>query len=80
MASAALGRLWALGALAQRQVDDARANPKLVWMATKAGFAASLISVFCVLDEPFAWLTSVGIWAVVTVDLVYESNIGTSLQ
>lgn len=125
---------WAYCAL-KTQLDDAFANPKLVWLATKgelsgtspvlhpaphsagyagrtpssthaclpshphfawrlavssaalfpasarhsAGFAASLISFICLMDG-VEWMTSLGIWAVVTVDLVFESNIGTSLQ
>ncbi|CAI7795622.1 unnamed protein product [Closterium sp. NIES-53] len=69
-------RLWSLGA---RQIADIRANPKLVSLAVKSGLAATLAAVLCVLEDPIPDLTEIGIWAVVTVDLVFEPTVGSSL-
>ncbi|CAI5477804.1 unnamed protein product [Closterium sp. Yama58-4] len=69
-------RLWSLGA---RQIADIRANPKLVSLAVKSGLAATLAAVVCVLEDPIPDLSEIGIWAVVTVDLVFEPTVGSSL-
>lgn len=73
-------QLSRLGCVLLRQWEDARANPKIVSLACKAGIASCITALICVVDDPFGWLTSVGIWAVVTVDLVFESDVGTSLR
>ncbi|GJP42758.1 hypothetical protein CLOM_g2293 [Closterium sp. NIES-68] len=64
-----------------RQLADARANPKLVLLALKGGGAAALTASLCVIDvdDRLPSLASIGVWAVVTVDLVFEANIGLSL-
>ncbi|CAI5481086.1 unnamed protein product [Closterium sp. Yama58-4] len=69
-------RLWSLGA---RQIADIRANPKLVSLGVKSGIAATLAAVVCVLEDPIPDLSEIGIWAVVTVDLVFEPTVGSSL-
>ncbi|GJP49707.1 hypothetical protein CLOM_g8886 [Closterium sp. NIES-68] len=56
-----------------------RKNPKLVSLAVKSGLAATLSAVVCALEDPIPDLTEIGIWAVVTVDLVFESTVGSSL-
>ncbi len=47
-----------------------------------AGFVAGLASILCIIPfpDPFDEINSIALWAVVTTDLLYESNIGLSVS
>ena len=46
------------------------------------GICAGLASIICVVHfpQPYAELSSIALWAVITTDLLYEANIGLSIS
>ncbi|CAM6125810.1 unnamed protein product [Calypogeia fissa] len=62
--------------------DAIRSQKTLTVLSLKAGVAAGLASVICVLSlpDPYDELSVMAIWAIVTIDLLSESNIGLSLS
>ncbi|KAL3689257.1 hypothetical protein R1sor_015566 [Riccia sorocarpa] len=66
--------LWAWKAMVSQM--------NLTIISLKSGFAAGLASIICVVKfpPPYNELSSIAIWAVVTIDILYEGNIGLSLS
>ncbi|KAL2631407.1 hypothetical protein R1flu_016093 [Riccia fluitans] len=66
--------LWAWNAMVSQM--------NLTVISLKSGFAAGLASIICVVEfpPPYNELSSIAIWAVVTIDILYEGNIGLSLS
>lgn len=62
--------------------DAMKANTNLTVLSIKQGACAGLASVLCVLHfpQPYTQLSSIALWAVITTDLLYESNIGLSIS
>ncbi|BBN08808.1 aluminum-activated malate transporter family protein [Marchantia polymorpha subsp. ruderalis] len=65
---------WAWNSMASQK--------NLTVISLKSGIAAGLVSIICVVHfpPPYDELSSIAIWAVVTIDILYEGNIGLSLM
>lgn len=70
-------RLW--GSLVAG-VKSLRWEPKTAILASKVGFTCCLASLLIVVEPLRAYFSGFGVWAVITIALVYESNIGTSFS
>eukprot|EP00897_Mesotaenium_endlicherianum_P001301 jgi/Mesen1/1199/ME000128S00182 len=55
-------------------------DPKYAVLSVKAGIAALLVSILCVQPEPYDSFSSMGLWALATVDMTFESNVGAALS
>ncbi|KAG6558074.1 hypothetical protein Mapa_000254 [Marchantia paleacea] len=62
--------------------DSMASQKNLTVISLKSGIAAGLVSIICVVQfpPPYDELSSIAIWAVVTIDILYEGNIGLSLS
>lgn len=64
----------------QKCYQDIYTDEKLVALSLKAGLAVFLLTPLCVLKPPYNSIASIAAWAVITVDCVFESNVGLALR
>ena len=55
-------------------------DKKLLMLCVKASIAILVICPLCILGSPYEWLASISAWAVITVDCVFESNVGLAFR
>jgi hypothetical protein len=57
-----------------------KGDPSNAILAGKVGFSCCLMSLFVLFEEDHPQLQGLAVWAVITIALVYENNIGASLS
>eukprot|EP00898_Chlorokybus_atmophyticus_P008462 jgi/Chlat1/8617/Chrsp86S08026 len=71
---------WAFGVKCWCRKVTAGADGDIFVLSIKVGLASTLCSLLVLVPAIDTWLEGVGIWAVLTVGLVLEPNVGTSLS
>ncbi|KAH9320857.1 hypothetical protein KI387_015496 [Taxus chinensis] len=63
-----------------KAVEHAKSDPRKIIFSVKMGTALSLVSMLMFLQDPYKYLSTYSIWAVLTVVVVFEFTVGATLS